>query len=239
MVIKFRELKSSDNVLQNKVELDVVMALNNKGIDFNDLSPSKKHLALFKLISICNKCKVVRQGFIAPRYNPNPKAIFISRSTTKKDLKYGNLLDTSVPQTSIIKGICDIFDMSLQDIYFTNTCMCITKSINDVTSKMCKNCYLYKKLEFETIKIPKIIFLLGNDAFNSIFDMNCTVNHILGDIFYSKYLGEYRLFIPIPHPVNLLRDKQLRATTVKLLKNISIALKHNLIEELDKSVSNK
>ena len=215
---------------QESFNFNIMLYLNSKGVDYTDLKPSQKHKALFKVISICNECKNFRQGFIAPKYVQKPKLVFISRSSTKKDLKYGDILDITNPQASVIKDICDIWCISMQDIYFTNTSFCITKSPNDITSTMCQRCHKYKDLELDNIELPKVIFLLGNDAYNSFYNMDCTVNHILGNVYYSKYKGDYRLFIPIPHPVNLLRDKQLYETTLQFVSIIKKSLDNNLME---------
>ena len=230
MKIVCKDFKLKD--FQESFNLKLMLYLNNKGLEYTNLKPPQRHKALFKIISSCNECKNFRQGFIAPKYVEKPSLVFISRSSTKKDLKYGDLLDISNPQTSIIKDICDIFNTAIQEIYFTNTAFCITKSPNEITSTMCQRCHRYKDLELDTIELPKVIFLLGNDALNSFFNLDCTVNHILGNIYYTYYKGDYRLFIPIPHPVNLLRDKQLYETTMKFVSIIKQSIDNNLMEAI-------
>ena len=100
-------------------------------------------------------------------------------------------------------------------------CFCTHKSLNDLQRSSFSRCFLYKDLELDTMKLPKVIFLVGNDAFNTFYNEDCTVPKILGDVYVSEYKGEKRLFIPIPHIVYLLRDKDLYRSTMLLLKVIA------------------
>ena len=80
--------------------------------------------------------------------------------------------------------------------------------------------FLIKDLEFSTIELPQVFLLLGNDALNVFFNTGCTVQNILGDIYLAPYKGITRMFIPVPHPAYLVRDKNSYKEIVQYCKAI-------------------
>lgn len=232
MAIKYKEIVS--NRMQESFNLDLVLSLNSRGVDFHSLSSTKKHLALNKMISICNKCNVSRKGFMPTKYHQSPDLVIIGRSNTSSDLKYTDMLNNTIPAVSILSELCNSLGYAINDSYYTNISLCTVKTVNDVTVSMCNRCFLYKDMELDTIDLPDVFLLLGNDAMNSFYDLSCSVNHILGDIFISKYKGRNRLFIPVPHPAYLLRDKNLRVVTNKMLSSIRLAIEKGFLISLNR-----
>lgn len=231
MGIKYKHL-SFNNTLQEKVNLDFDLALNNKGINYHEHSGLIKHKLFNKYMSICNKCKVFRHGYMGTTYIQNPKMVIIGRSNTSSDLKYSSLLSSEIPSNSVIIELCSSLGYSFKNCYYTNMVLCTMKNINNIHKTHCDTCKYYKSIELSTMNIPDVFLLLGNDALNSYFDLNCSVNHILGDVYVSNYLGRNRLFIPVPHPVYLLRDNTLRVNTNKLLIAIKGFIDNGLLDKI-------
>ena len=106
----------------------------------------------------------------------------------------------------------------MQDTYYTNIAFCGSPKVNSLTESNFNKCFLYKNLELSTMDLPKVIVLLGNDAFNLFFNKGCSVQSILGNSYLSEYQGEERLFIPVCHPVTMQRNKDLYNDTFKVLE---------------------
>lgn len=180
------------------------------GLDWYSLSSKDKYLVFSKVVKSCKRCDNCDMfPKILPRYNPDPKLLLVSRAVTNKDIKTLEILSEAHPTYSIIKKIAQSFNISVQDCYYTNISLCGSPKVNSLTESNFKQCSLYKELEFSSITLPKVIILLGNDAFNIFFGKNVSVNSILGNAYIAEYFGEERLFIPLPHPVTLLRDEEL------------------------------
>ena len=192
------------------------------GLDWYSLSLSDKHIILSKVIKSCRRCDNCSSYVkILPKYNKQPKIVFIGRAVTAKDIKTMQVISEEHPSYAIIKKITNAFHVSTQDCYYTNVSFCGSPKVNSLTEQNFKSCSYFKELEFLSMEIPDLFILLGNDAFNAFFDRNSSVTSILGNAYVAEYLGKERLFIPLPHPVTLLRDEELYSATFEVVNYYS------------------
>ena len=191
---------------QESYNLSIMGELTKRGVHYECLSNKDKHSVLLKYASIM-KPDVIRKGFLAPHYVEHPDILVINRAPTTKDLKYSNLSDIKSPSNQVIYKL--VRELGFSSPYITSLTFHATKSFNDWTLDKLKKEVLLKDLELDTINIPQIIILLGNDALNTFFNTGSTVQAIFGDIYLAEYKGAKRLFVPLPHTAYLLRDKDL------------------------------
>lgn len=231
MLIKFRDLKMNNKKVQDSFNLKVNRFLESK-IDYDSLSQEDKHNVLFQVVHKCQMCSPYYKK-ITPKYNNNPQALLLGRASTKKDILSESIFDETHSSYSILKRMLLILGIDINNIYYTNLCFCSTKKVNELTSIHLNKCSLFKDLEFQTLNLPDIIFILGNDCFNYMYNLGCSVNKILGTFYISEFYGRNRLFIPIPHPVYLIRDDYLRSITEKELTSLSKVI-NLILEEVNK-----
>lgn len=240
MEVKTNKINLPNKIVQEQHNKEILSLLLNHGLDFYTMTKAQQHKALTKAQSICKKCDIVRKGYVPPKYIEKPDIVFIGRSITSKYITSSSLLPQTHPSYSIVKDMCDVLGFNVAKAYYTNIALCATKSVNDINTQTCSKCMLHKDLEMDTIELPTIFILLGNDAMNTFFNLDVSVNNQIGNIYYSEYKGNRRLFIPVPHPVYLLRDNSMYQEIIKFLSFIKGLLDKGLIERLeDKIVSNR
>ena len=207
---------------QESFNLSVMHEFAKRGVDYDALCPKDKHRALLRLASIMRP-DVIRKGFLNPHYNATPDIVVVSRAPTTKDLKFDNLSDIKSPSNQVINKL--VHELGFCNPYITSLTFHATKSFNDWTLDKLKKEVLLKDLEFDTIQLPQVFLLLGNDALNCFFNTGTTVQTILGDVYLANYKNDNRLFIPIPHTAYLLRDKDLYKQTVQFCSALRSILK--------------
>ena len=159
----------------------------------------------------------------------SPESIIISRANLNRVKR------TRIDKNSylLLEKLLLLLKINIKNSYYTNMCLCNLTKVNDVTENEFLKCSLYKELELSTLeRIPKIIFLVGNDALNTFLGKG-TVTSQIGMNYIAEYLGENRLFVPIVHPVYLQRDKKLLEIQVGQLNILSKVLDAGLLENLD------
>lgn len=216
-----KDLQIPNRDYQDRFNLKVINDLFKYGVEYDKLVSNKQHKVLMKYLSISNP-DVIRKGFIAPQYVNSPDIIVVNRAPTMNDLKYINMQEIKNPSTQVIMKLIQELDFSRP--YITSLAFHATKSFNEWTLDKLKREFLYKDLEFDTIELPQVFLLLGNDAMNCFYNTDNTVQGIFGDIYLSEYKGDERLFIPIPHPAYLLREPNLLKNTVQFLRYIRLIL---------------
>lgn len=218
------QVSSSQKVFNDKIKSII---LNAEGKDFDSLSPEQQHNSILNVVKRCNNCKLNYTKFL-PNYISSPEAIIISRAKLNRK---GNM-QIEKSAYVLLEKLLLILNINIKNSYYTNSCLCMPRAVNSPNSQAFKMCHMYKELELLTMNIPDIFILVGNDAFNSYFNKDCSVQKILGSIYVADYLGAKRLFIPIPHPVYLLRDNNLLHLTIEYLKNLKVFIDSSLEEVL-------
>ena len=113
----------------------------------------------------------------------------------------------------------NVLNLSIDDVYFTHAIKCKTLNSNTPSSSEFNSCkpYLFSQIEF--IK-PKVIVTLGSDAYYKVTDEDNNFEDVRGHVINFK---KYKL-IPIYHPQFLLRNPELKKTTLNDLKTIKSCL---------------
>ena len=116
----------------------------------------------------------------------------------------------------ILKKMCqNVLKLDLDDIYFTHSVKCKTLDSYMPSPSECKSCKSYLLAQIEFIK-PKIIITLGKEAYENLTNDIDNFDNVRGHIYDFK---NYKL-MPIYHPNYLLRNPELKKTTLNDLNNI-------------------
>lgn len=225
MDIKYTTINRANS--QEAFNKSIVNLLKTANIDYSSISKEKQHLCICSCIKHCNKCHKSCTKFL-PRYIDNPESIIVSRANIERVKR--TQLDKNT--YTLLEKLLLLLEINVNNSYYTNMCLCNLKKVNEVTENEFSRCYLYKELELSTLKtIPKIVFLIGNDALNQFFKKG-TITSQIGMNYIAEYLGEYRLFVPIVHPAYLFVDKELLKVQVEQLKILNKTLKAGLLDNL-------
>lgn len=226
MNIKYTTINKS--ISQDAFNNSIIALLDKVNIDYYSISKEQQHNCISSCIKHCNRCHKNCTKFL-PRYISNPDSVVISRANISR-VKRTQLDKNSY---TLLEKLLLILKINLNNSYYTNMCLCNLTKVNEVTENEFSRCYLYKELELSTLeKKPKIIFLVGNDSFNTLLKKG-TVTSQVGMNYIAEYLGEYRLFVPIVHPAYLMSDASLLKTQVEQLKILSKVLDAGLLENLE------
>lgn len=226
MNIKYTTINES--ISQDAFNNSIISLLDKVNIDYYSISKEQQHNCISSCIKHCNKCHKNCTKFL-PRYISNPDSIVISRANISR-VKRTQLDKNSY---TLLEKLLLILKINLNNSYYTNMCLCNLTKVNEVTENEFSRCYLYKELELSTLeKISKIIFLVGTDAFNQFFKKGAITSQV-GMNYIAEYLGDYRLFVPIVHPVYLQRDRELLKVQVEQLKILSKVLDAGLLDNLN------
>ena len=227
MNIKYTTINKS--ISQDAFNNSIISLLDKVNIDYYSISKEQQHNCISSYIKHCNRCHKNCTKFL-PRYiTGTPDSVVISRANISR-VKRTQLDKNSY---TLLEKLLLILKINLNNSYYTNTCMCNLTKVNEVTENEFSRCYLYKELELSTLeKIPKIIFLVGTDAFNQFFKKG-TITSQIGMNYIAEYLGDYRLFVPIVHPVYLHRDRELLKVQIEQLKILSKVLDAGLLDNLN------
>ncbi|QSZ41895.1 uracil-DNA glycosylase [Sulfurimonas aquatica] len=163
----------------------------------------------------------------------------LSKSRTQSMSGFGNenadlmIIDFSVSQSqdstnsyyaarsgeTLKNMIENVLKLSIDDVFLTHEVKCKPLNANVPSPSeynSCKN-YLFSQIKFIQ---PKVIVTLGEDAYSNLTGDNSSFDNARGHVID---FGESKL-IPIYHPQYLLRNPDLKKTTLNDLKTIKSCL---------------
>ena len=120
---------------------------------------------------------------------------------------------------SLKKMIENVLELHADDVYLTHAVKCKPLNAHKPSSSEWNSCkpYLFSQIEF--VK-PDVIVTLGEDAYVRLTGEDENFESVRGHVIDFK---KYKL-IPIYHPQHLLRNPQLKKTTLNDLKTIKSCL---------------
>ena len=101
----YKDIHLPNETLQSDFNFTIDTYLQKRGIDYSSLTNNKKHLALTKMMLMCNTCDFRKIDTLTPTYIESPDLVFISRSSTSK----GNpkaILEEGTPTYGVVSKIC-------------------------------------------------------------------------------------------------------------------------------------
>ena len=121
--------------------------------------------------------------------------------------------------SSLRKMVENVLELSIEDVYYTHAVKCKPLNSNKPSESEYNSCkpYLFKQIEL--IK-PKVIMVLGEDAYNLFSQTKEEFNQVRGHIVDLK---DYKI-VPLYHPQFLLRNPSLKKETLHDLKIIKSLL---------------
>ena len=116
----------------------------------------------------------------------------------------------------ILKSMCqNVLKLKLEDTYFTHSVKCKPLNSNLPSASEVKSCKAYLLNQIELVK-PKIIITLGKEAYENLTSEFGNFENVRGLVCNFK---DYKL-VPIYHPSYLLRNPELKTTTLNDLQTI-------------------
>lgn len=117
------------------------------------------------------------------------------------------------------KMILNVLKLNINDVYFTHIVKCKPLHSNTPSISECNSCksYLHSQIEFIN---PKVIITLGEDAYYQLTTEHDNFKDVRGHVIDFKKSQ----LIPIYHPEFLLRNPELKKTTLNDLKTIKSCL---------------
>ena len=218
-------MKSYQNLvlLQNLYRLK---ALGFEYIDFFSVNITDIHLKpkslndLQKNMQTCHLCdlsksrKQVMGGF----GDSNARLMIIDFSVSLSE-DSTNSYYSGRSGESLKKMVENVLKLNIDDVYLTHAIKCKPLNANKPSSSEWNSCksYLFSQIEF--VK-PDVVVTLGEDAYASLTGENENFESVRGHLINCK---KYKL-IPIYHPQHLLRNPELKKTTLNDLKTIKSCL---------------
>lgn len=214
---------------QNLVLLQNLYRLKVLGFDYTDpFSINEKNQydepknieQLSRNISTCHLCDLSKSRGQSMSGFGNTKAdlMIVDFSVSLNDDSSNSYY--SGRSGEILKNmIVNVLNLSIDDVYFTHAVKCKPLNSNIPSQSEWESCksYLYSQIEF--IK-PKIIVTLGKDSYSKVTGEEENFEVVRGHLIdFNKYK-----LVPIYHPQFLLRNPELKKTTLNDLKTIKSCL---------------
>lgn len=214
---------------QNLILLQNLYRLKSLGFNYTDpFSVNEKTTneipntieELAKNISSCHLCDLSKSrtqsmnGF----GNTNADLMIIDFSVSSNDDTKNSYYSGRSGEV-LTKMIENVLELSVNSVYFTHAVKCKPLNSNIPSSSEWNSCkpYLFAQIEF--VK-PKVIVTLGQEAYTKVTSEEDNFESVRGHVIDFK---KYKL-IPIYHPQFLLRNPELKKTTLNDLKTIKSCL---------------
>jgi len=218
-------LKSYQNLvlLQNLYRQRALGFEYSDPFSVNETSQNKTATTLKELtqsISTCHLCDLSksRTQSMCGVGNPNANLMIIDFSvSTSEDSQNSYYAGRS--GEILKKMIENVLKLDVNDVYFTHAVKCKTLNSNIPSTSEFNSCksYLFSQIEF--VK-PKVIVTLGSDAYYKVSNEKNNFEDVRGHVINFKKSQ----LIPIYHPEFLLRNPELKKTTMNDLKTIKRCL---------------
>jgi DNA polymerase len=175
---------------------------------------------LSKNISTCHLCSLSksRQQSMSGYGNHNAELMIIDFNVSVSE-DSNNAYYSGRSGDSLKSMIENVIGIRTQDVYFTHAIKCKPLNSNKSSNSEWDSCKSYLFTQIEFIK-PKVIVTLGEDAYFKLTDEDKDFQSVKGHVINFK---EYKL-IPIYHPQFLLRNPELKRSTMNDLKTIKSCL---------------
>jgi len=210
---------------QNLLLLQNLYRLKTIGFEYLDtfsINETKSNIVasnineLNKYISSCHLCDLSksRTQSMFGIGNENANLMIIDFSVSVSEDSQNKYF--TAKSGEIITKIChNILDIKLQDIYFTHSVKCKPLNSNLPSPSEAKSCKAYLLNQIELVK-PKVIITLGKEAYENLTGETDNFENTRGLVYNFQ---NYKL-VPIYHPSYLLRNPELKKTTLNDLKTV-------------------
>lgn len=197
-------------------EYTELASVNEKTLDSlaNDLESLDLSI---KSCHLCDLSKSRKQSM--PGYGNKDATLMIIDAIVSNNEDESSSYYAGRAGSSLRKMVENVLELSVEDVYYTHALKCKPLGSNNPSESEYNSCkpYLFKQIEL--IK-PKVIMILGEDAYNLFSQTKDEFHQVRGHIIDLK---EY-MVVPIYHPQFLLRNPSLKIETFNDLKIIKSLL---------------
>lgn len=163
------------------------------------------HRDLLKEISSCTRCQRRKAclGPVLPAGSPSSPVVIQGRDPGKMEDLERRPFSERAPGGRLLNRYLQVLGISRTQCYITNTLFCYSPQPPALQELSC--CLLYKPREFSFLS-PKVVLLLGNDAYRSHITTTRSVMFDSGVVFDRDGVK----YIPLIHPGQVVRSPSLR-----------------------------
>lgn len=186
------------------------------------LTPNQKGRVLDRLLPLCSWCGLSQKNKpIRPTITTDTRILAIGRNPGKGDNDHGTLLSNPHAASQCWDKYLETLNTPHSKVTIANVCNCyVNRNIAPQPTEM-KICREWLYLYLQTITIPEITLLMGNDATRAILgDNHPSVGRIYGDLYETSLNGHHTLLCPVQHPGFILRNPDEWQNTRRLLDEI-------------------
>ena len=197
-------------------EYTELASVNEKTLDSlaNDLDSLDLSI---KSCHLCDLSKSRKQSM--PGYGNQDANLMIIDSVVSNSEDESSSYYAGRSGNSLRKMVENVLELSIEDVYYTHALKCKPLGSNKPSESEYNSCKPYLLKQIELIK-PKVIMILGEDAYNMFSQTKDEFHQVRGHIIDLK---EY-MVVPIYHPQFLLRNPSLKIETFNDLKIIKSLL---------------
>lgn len=214
---------------QNLVVLQNLYRLKSLGFEFVDhftlnektsfLKPTSIQ-ALHKDVSSCHLCDLSksRTQSMSGFGNINAELFLLDFNISKEQDKTNNYYVGRAGE--VLKNMIEkVVNINTENIFYTHCIKCKSGNAKTPSTSEWNSCKSYLSSQIEFIK-PKVIVTLGELAYEHLTEDKGNFEKVRGHIIDFK---DYKI-VPIYHPNHLLRNPELKKTTLNDLKTIKSCL---------------
>ena len=203
---------------------NITKYLESRGIVFDSLSVDDKIKVIQKLERSCKSCSLHYESKyhnIPAVLNKNSKFVFIGRNPNGNESKSNTLYPEGTRNGEIFKKYLSLLGIGEGEVSILNMCQCYGRGNRPVTQEEISKCVSFKHMELSCLPDIRIIFTLGQDSLKWIYGLSHPGSmQCIGDVYESEYNGRTIKVISLPHPSQVVLDKELAKETSKYLKSL-------------------
>lgn len=194
---------------------------------FDKLNTEEKIKLVLKLEQACKSCPLhfESNGNIPSVLRPDSKYLFIGRNPSKTEVQAGKLFPSDTPQGAMMDKYLEFLGIGKSECSFINMCNCSSRGNRPVTSDEVSKCSYLTYLAITSLPNIKVIFPLGIDALTSICGVNKSPMEVLGEVFKTEINGNEYVVIPLPHPSQLIVNRELGQDVKSYLTSLRTFIK--------------
>lgn len=189
---------------------------------WNTLTKEQKGKVLDKLLPLCSWCGLSQHNKpIRPTIAQDTQLLAIGRNPGKGDNDQGTLLSNPHAASQCWDKYLETLNTPHSRVTIANVCNCyVNRNVAPQPTEIAI-CQEWLHLYLQTITIPKITLLMGNDALRALLGRNHpSVGAIYGDLYKTRLNGQDTILCPVQHPGFILRNPTEWENTRALLDEI-------------------
>lgn len=160
----------------------------------------------------CKSCTARETNFlpVPPQGSLGSYYVFQGRNPGVREAENGVPFYRKAPGGRVFDLYLEYLGLGRDKVYVTNSLFCYTKKDRPPNGEERTVCSWWKLREYRYLLNMKILFLLGNDAFQGFFNVKESIIRYLGLTFLVRWdFGRNLICVPVLHPGYILRNRDM------------------------------